>query len=69
MRAINESYRKLKEQFIETSIRTPSRENNEGFSYFFTIDDILDPPRYTGETEKVGDQSSIIEFMKLHGEY
>lgn len=69
MKAINAYYKSLREQFIQTTIRTPKRKNNEGFSYFFTIDDLAEPPRYIGKIEKVGDQSSIIEFMKLHNKY
>lgn len=67
--AINEYYNKLSEQFIHTSVRMPKRKNNDGYSYFSSIDDLVEPPRYTGKIEKVGDQSSIIEFMKLHNKY
>ena len=69
MKAINAYYKNLRMQFIRTTIRTPKRKNNEGFSYFSSIDDLAEPPRYIGKIEKVGDQRSIIEYMKMHNKY
>lgn len=62
--AINEYYNKLSEQFIHTSVRMPKRKNNDGYSYFSSIDDLVEPPRYVGKIEKIGDQQSIVEYMK-----
>ena len=47
MKAINERYRQIREELIKTTIRTP-RKTNDGWSYFFNPDDVLEPPRYTG---------------------
>ena len=67
MRAINAYWAKAREQFIKTTIRTPRKKSND--SCFSSIDDLCEPPRYVGKIEKVGDQRSIIEYMKDKGMY
>lgn len=67
MRAINAYYAKLRQEFIKTSIRTPRKEPN--YSCFSSLAYLCDPPRYTGRIKKVGDQRSIIEYMKDKGMY
>lgn len=67
MKAINAYWSKLREQFIKTSIRKPYREFND--SCFSNGYDFCEPPRYVGNIEKIGDQRSIIQYMKDKGKY
>lgn len=68
--AINAYYKKQREEFIKTSIRTPRITfsddcliNTRGFG--LTVDELYEgSPRYTGKIEKVGDQTPSLEYMK-----
>lgn len=70
MKAINAKNKKLREEFINTSIRTPREKfNDDGLintrGFGFTIDELYEgEPRYTGKVEKVGDQTPILEYIK-----
>ena len=67
MKAINAFFKKQREEFMKVSIRTPRKKEHD--SCFSSVEDLCEPPRYTGKLEKVGDQRSIIEHMKEKGMY
>ena len=67
MKAINTYWSNMREKFIKTSIRTPRKKSND--SCFSSVYELCEPPRYVGKIEKVGDQRSIIEYMKDKGMY
>ena len=70
IKAINLYYDKLTEKFMKISVRTPRNNINEdglistgGFS--LTVDELSQPTLlHRGDISKVGDQSSIVEYMK-----
>ena len=67
MKAINVYWANMREQFIKTSIRTPRKKSND--SSFSSVYDFCEPHSYIGKIEKVGDQRSIIAYMKEKGIY
>lgn len=70
MKAINAKNKKLREEFINTTIRTPIEKiNDDGLintgCFGLTIDELYEgAPRYTGKSEKIGDQTPILEYIK-----
>lgn len=69
MKAIHAEEKRMREEFIKTTIRTPRNsfslsgcDSSRGIQYY-------DPPRYRGNIQKVGDQRTIIEYMKEKGKY
>jgi len=61
MKAINVKNKKLREEFINTSIRIPKEKFEDDFEDEFYYEE---PPRYTGNLEKVGDQTPVLEYIK-----
>ena len=70
MKIINVKNKKLREEFINTSIRTPREKfSDDGLintgCISLTIDELYEgAPRYTGKLEKTGDQTPILEYIK-----
>lgn len=70
MKAINAKNKILREEFINTTIRTPREKiNDDGLintgGCSVSTDELYEgAPRYTGKLEKVGNQIPILEHIK-----
>lgn len=60
------TYRKMSEEVWQMPLQIPQKKNNDGYSYFSNLDDLLEPHVYMGKVEKIGDQRSIIDYLEFH---
>ena len=70
MKSINVENKKLREEYINTTIRTPREKVTDDVlistgGCSLSIDELYEgAPRYTGKIEKVGDKTSVLEYIK-----